>query len=243
MEVKIITSALNATQSIFVKYLASNGIRVTIQEPYFLIDQLSNFKAIGLKGYQRLTIGEIGCEMAHRKAWDTDNSGLIVLEDDFHVENCDWENFVELCENLVSNNTLDDSIIMLGSSRMRRNDVWFRNLIFLPSKIINFGNIKIHRNDIIDRTGTVGYYIGAMAQRKLLLSNLIHVADDWSAKRQYGIDIYYVARPLVWEQNEFSLTGNGQEMIFTFSSFKRSIYFFTCFLKSFFRFLRSIFWH
>lgn len=154
-------------------------------------------------------LGEIGCSLSHhylaREHTASDSEWLCVLEDDAIVK----PHFYKLLDNIDNTNFSEPTIILLGHSKTREQDVFIQRLKQPINNKIKIGEFEFGYSRV-NFCGTVGYLINRAAAEIISgRKEIFWLADDFNIISNMGIKVLHPRIPLVYENLDFeSSTGN-----------------------------------
>lgn len=168
---------------------AVNGNEMTDEEVSELFDQEKAFKMYG----RELKRGEIGCTLSHKKCskmlLDSTDMYALILEDDLIWR--DSQNIQSIISSL-------DTVLSVNAPRivLLSGDYWY------TSRRPFTGGYELA--SVRDAVCTQSYLINRAGAMKLLELGNWHVADDWWAIKQQGIQLMAVF-PHIADQNRADL--------------------------------------
>ena len=162
-----------------------------------------------------LSRGMKNCAAGHRKIWavaktDSHNGWVQILEDDAQLD----VNYAEVLEILGTLEVDFPLAIILGHSKTVQSNLWFENLKWPLHK-----EFKYHGVALGEKTqnlfGTVGYLLN---KRAITLLDTLPVPfwkpDDWQHLQKYGLKVYHLRNPIIWEDfmSHTSDTGSSRQI-------------------------------
>lgn len=155
------------------------------------------------------------CAVGHRKIWaiaktENRNVWVQILEDDAQLD----VNYAEVVEKLGTLEVDFPLAIILGHSKTLKSNLWFENLKWPLHK-----EFKYHGVALGEKTqnlfGTVGYLLNNHAITLLdKLPAPFWKPDDWQHLQNYGLKVYHLRNPIIWEDfmSHASDTGSSKQI-------------------------------
>jgi GR25 family glycosyltransferase involved in LPS biosynthesis len=177
---------------------------------------------------RRLSRGEIGCALGHKKISQKmlvlSYKTAVILEDDAIIEH-NFENQIDVIGEILEKEKAP-MVIVLGHSKTIKRNLWFENLKYrlLNKKTIKEITIGEKEQNFF---GTVGYACNQGFMKLIADQVYLHLADDWGYWMENGVKVYHLEKPIVWEDlNTKSSTGNTVHVHHNISSlsFLKEIY-------------------
>jgi GR25 family glycosyltransferase involved in LPS biosynthesis len=181
--------------------------KLLIEEKYIVIgkqEQLGPFQFDEIRskllyGFE-LSRGMKNCAAGHRKIWaiaetDSYHEWVQILEDDARLD----VNYAQVVERLGSIKVDFPLAIILGHSKTVQSNLWFENLKWpLDKEFKHFGVALGEKTQNL--FGTVGYLLNKQAIALLdTLPAPFWKPDDWRYLQNYGLKVYHLRNPIIWE--------------------------------------------
>jgi GR25 family glycosyltransferase involved in LPS biosynthesis len=147
-----------------------------------------------------LSQGMKNCASGHRKIWaiaksDHPQAWVQILEDDALLD----LNYAQGIERLISLKVDFPLAIILGHSKTVQSNVWFENLKWPIYEEFRHNGVALGEKTQ-NLFGTVGYLLNNHAVTLLdTLPAPFWKPDDWSCLKNYGLKVYHLRNPLIWE--------------------------------------------